>query len=71
MEKTILIKNGRLVDARMDTTGDILVRDGKIAKIAPEIKEQADTMIDASGLAVLPGLVDMHVHLRDPGYQYK
>lgn len=54
MEKTILIKNGRLVDARMDTTGDILVRDGKIAKIAPEIKEQADTMIDASGLAVLP-----------------
>ena len=68
---SILIQNGRLTDGSMDQTGDILIRDGKIEKIAPHIAAKADRVIDAGGLAVLPGLVDMHVHLRDPGYLYK
>lgn len=71
MEKTVLIKNGHLIDSRTDTVADILIKNGRIERIAPNITQQADTVIDASGLAVLPGLIDMHVHLRDPGYLYK
>lgn len=68
---SILIKNGRIVDENRDQTGDVLIRDGIIEKIADDISECADTVIDAAGKAVLPGLIDMHVHLRDPGYTYK
>ncbi len=71
MDKIVLIKNGRLVDSRMDGKSDILIKDGKIEKIAPQIDQPAEVVIDATGLTVLPGLVDMHVHLRDPGYEYK
>ena len=68
---SILIKNSRIVDENRDQVGDILIRDGVIEKIANDISEHADTVIDAAGKAVLPGLIDMHVHLRDPGYTYK
>lgn len=71
MDKIVLIKNGRLVDSRMDGNSDILIKDGKIERIAPQIDQLAEIVIDAAGLTVLPGLVDMHVHLRDPGYEYK
>lgn len=67
----MLIRNGRLVDGSMDKKGDILIIDGKIAKIADAIVCPNDEMIDAEGAVVLPGLIDMHVHLRDPGYTYK
>ncbi len=67
----LLIKNGRIVDDSRDQNGDILICDGIIQKIAEEISEEADTVIDVAGKAVLPGLIDMHVHLRDPGYTYK
>jgi dihydroorotase len=79
----ILIKGGRLVDAgNFDGPGNILVDNGKIAEIKetgeknnrkketgvrhPELK-----ILDASGKIVTPGLIDLHVHLREPGYEYK
>lgn len=70
-DEQYIVKNGRIVDENRDQTGDVLIRDGIIEKIADDISECADTVIDAAGKAVLPGLIDMHVHLRDPGYTYK
>lgn len=69
----ILIKNGYVVNpaADFEQVADILIEDGRIAKVEPNIKAIADKTIDAEGLLVLPGLVDMHVHLRDPGFIHK
>lgn len=70
---TLLIKNGRVIDpaSRLDTVADVLVQDGKIAKIMPEIQDPADQQIDAGGCLVMPGFIDLHVHLRDPGFERK
>ncbi len=70
---SILIKNGRIIDPanNIDATLDLLIEDGKIVKIGESLNVQAAEVIDASGLLVTPGLVDMHVHLRDPGLEYK
>lgn len=68
------IKGGTIVDPEnnLQETGDIHVQDGLIAGVYPGGSSQQDgDVIDASGLWVLPGLVDMHVHLRDPGFEYK
>jgi len=70
----ILIKNGSIIDPAQKFNGeilDLLVQDGKIAKLAKNIKTAADTVIDASGKIVIPGIVDMHVHLREPGREDK
>lgn len=69
----LLIKNGRVIDpaTKTDATADILIEDGKIAKIEKNIKDKADKKIDAKGCFVMPGFVDMHVHLRDPGFVEK
>lgn len=71
----LLIKNGRIIDpsGNVDRIADILAEDGVIAKIEPNIEPDGfDTeIIDASGKIVAPGLVDMHCHLREPGYEYK
>ena len=68
---SILIKNIRAVDAQRDKVTDVLVRDGKIAEVAENITESADTVIDGKGLVLMPSLFDMHVHFRDPGLEYK
>ncbi len=70
---SILIKKGRLIDPAngVDAVKDILVKDGKVAEIGDNIEENADKVIDASGLVVMPGLIDLHVHFRDPGYENK
>ncbi len=70
---SILIKNGRIIDPanNIDATLDLLIEDGKIVNIGESLNVQAAQVIDASGLLVTPGLVDMHVHLRDPGLEYK
>ena len=47
------------------------MEDGKISRVAEEIAEDADRKIDAEGLYVMPGIIDLHVHLRDPGLEYK
>src|SRR3989344_8388756 len=70
---SLLIKNGRVVDPKNgnDEVLDILARDGKIAAVGKDIKESADKTIDASNLVVTPGLIDLHVHLREPGREDK
>ena len=70
---TILIKGGTLIDPVKGTEKkeDLLIRDGVIAKRKENIREKADRVIDAKGLTVTPGIVDMHVHFRDPGQTYK
>lgn len=70
----ILVKGAHLVDPqqKLDSIADLLVKDGKIAAIAPEIPAQTDyTVIEGKGKYLLPGLVDVHTHFRDPGYEYK
>lgn len=70
---TILIRNGHVIDplTRKDGIYDVLIEDDRIKEVAEKIGVQADKMIDAEGFYVLPGLIDLHVHLRDPGLEYK
>lgn len=69
----LLIQKGRLVDPVGGIGGimDILIEDGKLAVIGSDLREQDAQVIDARGLTVCAGLVDMHVHLREPGLEYK
>jgi dihydroorotase len=70
----VLIKNGRVLDPSQDLDArlDVLIEDGCIAKLEENIAADGDEdVIEADGLLVTPGLVDIHVHLRDPGYEYK
>ncbi|MBO5340017.1 MAG: dihydroorotase [Oscillospiraceae bacterium] len=69
----LLIKRGRLVDPVGGIGGimDLLIQDGKIAGLGSDLGSEADEIIDAEGKVVCAGLVDMHVHLRDPGFEYK
>lgn len=69
----ILIKKGRVLDpsCNRDEIADVLVEDGKIKQVEREITQQAEKVIDANGCYVMPGLIDLHVHLRDPGLEYK
>jgi len=82
-EMRIQISDGRVIDpGHLDGVMDILIEDGKIIDIIPrpesgdrcpnsEIRIPKSEIIDASGKIVTPGLIDMHVHLREPGYEYK
>lgn len=69
----LLIRNGRVIDpvGGVDGQLDILVEDGRIARLEPAIDEPQAQVIDANRLVVTAGLVDMHVHLRDPGLTHK
>ncbi len=66
---SILIKNGRVIDPANKRNGifDILIERGKITKVAENIDKEAGEIIDAKDKIVIPGLIDMHVHLREPG----
>ena len=66
----LLIKNGRVIDPanKVDGNVDVLVRDGIVAEVGKvTTATNAETVIDAAGLIVTPGLIDMHIHLREPG----
>ena len=70
----MLIKNGTVFDFANGVRGerlDILVRDGIISALGKNIAGAGDEILDAKGLFVVPGLVDLHVHLREPGQQHK
>lgn len=69
----LLIKQGRIVHPVTNSVmlQDMLVEDGKISLLERGLQTEADQVINAAGLVVAPGLVDMHVHLRDPGLTYK
>ena len=70
----VLIRGGRVVDPAnsIDATQDLLLQDGKVAKLGAKLTAPSGaTVIDAAGKLVCPGFIDMHVHLREPGYEYK
>ena len=69
----ILIQNGYVLDPESKREGkfDVLIEDNKIIKVAEQITDHADKVLDASGCYVMPGFIDLHVHLRDPGLEYK
>ena len=71
----LLIKNGTLVLKDKEIKADLLVEDGKIAKIAEKISLPASSagceVIDAKGKHIIAGIIDMHVHLREPGFEGK
>jgi dihydroorotase len=69
----LLIKHGRVVDPsqRLDEGLSILIVDGKVARLAERIEDKGAEILDATGLVVAPGFIDVHVHLREPGFEYK
>lgn len=69
----LLIKNGTVINPgdKTEVKADVLTEDGIIKKIAPEQTVKADKTIDAAGCFVMPGFIDLHVHLRDPGQEEK
>lgn len=73
MVENLFIRGARIIDPsqNMDIMGDLLLNDGKIEAINPSLPPMDAEILDASGLVAAPGLVDMHVHLRDPGQTQK
>lgn len=73
MKDIVLIKGGRILDPKnnIDMVGDILVEGDRVAEVSENIERNADRVIDAKGMYVMPGLIDLHVHLRDPGLTEK
>lgn len=69
----LIIKGGRLIDPANNIDGlqDILIKDGKVAAVGENLEASDAELIDAGGKIVCPGFIDMHVHLREPGFEYK
>ena len=72
MSHSILLRNGRVIDPanHRDAVGDVLVVDGRVAPLGVAVPEGVET-VDCAGLVVTPGLIDLHVHLREPGQSAK
>lgn len=70
---TILLKNGKLIDYKTNTNDyfDIFIENGIVKEIAKEINTEADSVIDCTNLFIIPGMIDIHCHLREPGFEYK
>ncbi len=68
----IVIKNGRVIDpaSNTDRIADVLIVDGRIAGVAPNLSSPKAEVFDATGMIVAPGFIDMHVHLREPGFEH-
>ncbi len=68
----IVIKNGRVIDpaSNTDRVADVLIVDGRIAGVAPNLSSPKAEVLDATGMIVAPGFIDMHVHLREPGFEH-
>jgi dihydroorotase len=68
----LVIRNGRVIDpaSRLDAVRDVLIDDGRFAAIGENLDAGSAEQFDASGLIVAPGFIDMHVHLREPGFEY-
>ncbi|MDE5620092.1 MAG: dihydroorotase [Ruminococcus sp.] len=71
MSDSILIKNIRAVDTKIDMVTDVFIDNGKISAVGKNLNFQADRIIDGTELVLMPSLFDMHVHLRDPGFTHK
>jgi dihydroorotase len=70
--KALLIKNGRVIDpaSATDRVSDVLIEEGRIAGVTPDLTAAGAEIFDASGMIVAPGFIDMHVHLREPGFEH-
>lgn len=70
---TILLKNGKLIDYKTNTEDylDVLIENDKIKEIAKGLDVKADKVIDCTDLFIIPGMIDIHCHLREPGFEYK
>ncbi len=70
---TTLLKNGRLIDYKTNTNDyfDIFIENGIIKEISKEINKIADEIIDCTNLFIIPGMIDIHCHLREPGFEHK
>jgi len=68
----LLIKNGRVIDPATghDKVADVLIKDGYVVRVGQNLHAIAATVLDATGLVVAPGFIDMHVHLREPGFEH-
>ena len=69
---SIVIRNGRVIDpaTQTDRVADVLIVDGRIAGVAPNLSSPKAEIYDATGMIVAPGFIDMHVHLREPGFEH-
>ncbi|SHO51510.1 dihydroorotase [Anaerocolumna xylanovorans] len=70
---SVLIKKGHVLDPSTGVDGirDLYVKNGLVAAVGKNLEITADVVIDAEGLYVMPGFIDLHVHLREPGFEYK
>ncbi|MEP7337037.1 MAG: dihydroorotase [Acidobacteriota bacterium] len=70
---SLLIRNGTLIDPSqpLNAQRDLLIRDGRVAAIEEDVRAEGIEVFDATGLIVAPGFIDLHVHLREPGFEYK
>ncbi|MFQ5899926.1 MAG: dihydroorotase [Thermodesulfobacteriota bacterium] len=73
VDKLTIIKGGKLIDPSQDIDDifDILIEDGKVKELIKTGEDRAGDIVDAVGMIVVPGLIDMHTHLREPGFEYK
>ncbi|MEP6756786.1 MAG: dihydroorotase [Chthonomonadales bacterium] len=69
----LILQNGRIVDPsqNVDRVADLVIEDGKVSSIVDAKTGTGDTLRDCTGLVITPGLIDIHVHLREPGFEYK
>src|SRR5262247_300268 len=69
----LLIKNGIIIDPSqsLEKSKDLLIRDGRVEDIDESLDSEGAEIFDAAGLIVAPGFIDLHVHLREPGFEYK
>ena len=71
--EAVLLRGGRVVDPsrNLDQTLDVLLKDGVVAKVDEKIAAKGAEVVEAAGFVVAPGFVDLHTHLREPGFEYK
>ena len=70
---SLLLKNGTIIDYKNSIFEkyDLFIENERIKEISKDIKKEANTIIDCSGLYIIPGMIDIHCHLREPGFEYK
>ncbi len=73
MTESLALRGGRVIDPAngLDAVADVLIADGRVAAVGPDAGKDASQTVDASGLVVCPGFVDIHTHLREPGFEHK
>src|SRR6185312_3361006 len=69
---TLVIRNGRVIDpaSRADRVADVVIEDGRVSGVGSNLSAPGAEVYDASGMIVAPGFIDMHVHLREPGFEH-